>query len=101
MSELVLIIIGIISLILFLSAFLMFAVGYAYDKYRKHNEVLAYEVRCNARKTLGAEMVKNCYWLTESNDAFKILKILGTNITLHEDGLFDIENVRKEFSNTK
>lgn len=97
MSELVLIILGIVSLIILLISLLMFALGFLYEKFKSFNESLVYEAKQNARKDLGADIIRSCYWLSESKDAETIMRVIGTHITCHPDGIFEIENVRKDW----
>lgn len=50
-----------------------------------------------ARRDLGLYIEKESYWFSESEDAQELMKALGKAISEHQNGIYNVENVRTEW----
>ena len=94
MFDVIVKIIGVISIIVGALGLLFHGLGYLLEKIEKFRAGLIDDAKILARKELGKYISSQSYWLSESKDAQLILKTIGEEISNSFSGSFNISEVR-------
>ncbi len=69
-------------------------VGGVIEMVKRLHERMTYLAYRSARKQVGDMIGRDAYWLSESPEAYEIMRQLSNAIHEHSDGIYSIDSVR-------